>query len=175
MMGEAACRTVPTVYGHRAIFVQMKHPLRWIAFGLYVLSMFWTVFQGSDLKGYYLLLFGVIGLLDADWVVGLPWLANLGFLLAYRWHASPRRTVLVGVSLLLASLVWQIHHLPGMDPKETVVPDWGLRFWYAAFVLLAVDAFLGRAAAIRKRPPEDATRPAENSDVREPMTEKAGS
>ncbi len=131
----------------------MRHPLRWIAFWTYVLSMFLPVFVGSYLKGYHLILFGVIGLVDQQWLLGLPWLANLGFILAFRQHGGWARTVVILVSLAMASLVWGIHFLPQEGTEELigVSPDWGLRVWYAAFVILAVDAILGGKAGIPRR------------------------
>ncbi|MBK7344468.1 MAG: hypothetical protein IPJ06_16065 [Saprospiraceae bacterium] len=137
----------------------MRHPMRWIAFWTYVIALFLPVFQGSDLKGYYLVLFGVIGLVDMQWVLGLPWLANLGFLLAFRMHGSRRRTIIVFVSLAMASLAWAIHSLPQEGTEELigVAPDWGLRLWYFAFVLLAADALLGPRAGVRKRRKTNAT------------------
>ncbi len=131
----------------------MRHPLRWIAFWTYVLALFLPVFIGSELKGYHLVLFGVIGLIDLQWMLGLPWLANLGFFLAYRMYGGLRRTIVILVSLAMASLVWGIHHLPQEGTEELigVSPDWGLKIWYTAFVLLAIDALLGRKAGIRRR------------------------
>ena len=127
--------------------------MRWIAFWTYLIALFLPVFQGSDLTGYHLVLFGVIGLVDMQWVLGLPWLANLGFLLAFRMHGGSRRTVIVVISLAMASLAWAIHSLPQEGTEELigVSPDWGLRLWYLAFVILALDALLGPRAGIRKR------------------------
>lgn len=145
---------------------KMRHPMRWIAFWTYVFSLFLPVFIGSDLKGYHLVLFGVIGLVDMQWVLGLPWLANLGFLLGFRMHGSRRRTVVVVVSLAMASLAWAIHSLPQEGTEELigVSPDWGLRLWYLAFVLLATDALLGPRAGVRKRKKSKTTTPVQVDD-----------
>ncbi|MCF8238731.1 MAG: hypothetical protein K9I85_11275 [Saprospiraceae bacterium] len=131
----------------------MRHPLRWIAFWTYVLALFLPVFIGSDLKGYHVILIGVIAFVDLQWILGLPWLANLGFILAFRQHGGLPRTIVILVSLAMASLVWGIHFLPQEGTEELigVSPDWGLRIWYAAFVILALDAILGGKAGIPRR------------------------
>ncbi len=145
--------------------------MRWIAFWTYVLSLFLPVFQGSDLKGYHLVLFGVIGLVNMQWILGLPWLANLGFLLGFRMHGGLRRTIVVVSSLAMASLAWAIHRLPQEGTEELigVSPDWGLGFWYIAFVLLATDALLGPRAGVRKRKKRKSTAPV---DMKDPEQEK---
>lgn len=129
----------------------MRHPLRWIAFWAFVLSLFLPVFHGSDLKGYHVVLFGAVGLIHFSVFLGLPWLANLGFLLAFRMRGSLRRTIVVIMSLAMASFVWGIDELPQdlTENPDGVTADWGLRIWYLAFVLLAIDALLGRYAGVR--------------------------
>lgn len=129
----------------------MRHPLRWIAFWAFVLSLFLPVFHGSDLKGYHVVLFGAIGLIHFNVFLGLPWLANLGFLLAFRMRGGLRRTVVVLTSLVMASFVWGIDELPQdlVENLKGVTADWGLRIWYLAFVILTIDALLGRYAGVR--------------------------
>lgn len=129
----------------------MRHPLRWIAFWAFVLSLFLPVFHGSDLKGYHVVLFGAVGLIHFSIFLGLPWLANLGFLLAFRMQGSLRRAWVIMVSLVMASFAWGIDKLPQdlAENPDGVTADWGLRIWYLAFVLLALDALLGRYAGVR--------------------------
>ncbi|HRW75882.1 MAG: hypothetical protein H6568_05400 [Lewinellaceae bacterium] len=129
----------------------MRHPLRWIAFWAFALSLFLPVFHGSDLKGYHVVLFGAVGLIHFHVFLGLPWLANLGFFLAFRMRGSIRRTGVVLISLVMASFAWGIDELP-QDLTENlngVTADWGLRIWYLAFVILTIDALLGRYAGVR--------------------------
>lgn len=131
----------------------MRHPLRWIAFGSYVVSLFLIAFQGSDFKGYHFVLFGVIGLLDFRASYGLPWLANLLFILAFILRSGIWRTLMVIVALVLACAGFFIDTLPetGSDDLVIVSPGPGFYVWLLSFALLAVDALLGSHGSISRK------------------------
>ncbi|MBP6184973.1 MAG: hypothetical protein KA479_08515 [Saprospiraceae bacterium] len=131
----------------------MRHPLRWIAFGSYVVSLFLIAFQGSDFKGYHFVLFGVIGLLDFRASYGLPWFANLLFILVFILRSGIVRTVIVMVTLVLASAGFFIDTLPQTNSDELVAvsPGTGFYVWLFAIVLLAVDALLGSHGSISRK------------------------
>ncbi|MCO6484684.1 MAG: hypothetical protein J5I41_02795 [Saprospiraceae bacterium] len=128
----------------------MLHPLRWVAVACYAIALFLPAFQGSDLKGYHVLLFGVVGLVDFNLFFGLPWLANLFFLWSFIQRTGLIRTLVLAVGLLLATPAFLIREVPaeGSGALLPVAGDWGLWLWYASFVLLLVDALLGRRASL---------------------------
>lgn len=131
----------------------MRHPLRWIAFGTFVASLFLIAFIGSDFKGYHFVLFGVIGLLDFRASYGLPWLANLLFILVFILRSGIWRTLIVIVALALASAGFFIDTLPETNSDELVIvsPGTGFYVWLFAFALLALDALLGSHGSIPRR------------------------
>ncbi len=154
---------------------RMRHPLRWIAFWTYVLSLFLPVFQGSDLKGYYLVLFGVIGLVDMQWVLGLPWLANSKLSsshFAAAWQPSahnrrrriPRNVIsCLGHSQFASGRHRRINWCcPGLGIASLV---------FLVSVLLAADALLGPRAGVRKRRKSSAT---STVHVEDPELESGG-
>jgi len=128
----------------------MLHPLRWLAFACYVVSLLMPAFQGSDLRGYHLLLFGVVGLVDFNPFYGLPWLANLFFIGTFLLGSGPLRHVVVIIGFLLALPALGIHELPGdgAQPMVAVRIGWGMRLWLGAYVLLMVDMLLGKRGSI---------------------------
>ena len=123
----------------------MRHPLRWLAFWAYVGALLLPIYSGSDLRGIHVVLFGVIGLIEQDWGIGLPWLANVGFFLAYILRSGRIRTLIITLALVLASGAWRIQELPQIGGEEmaAVQPGWGFALWYGAIVLLVLDAWLG--------------------------------
>lgn len=128
----------------------MLHPLRWLAFAAYFVSLLLPAFQGSDLRGYHLLLFGVVGLVDFNPYYGLPWLANLFFIASFLLGSSPLRHVVIAIGLLLALPALGIRELPGDGTQAMVAVQigWGLRLWLGTYVLLMVDMLLGKRGSI---------------------------
>ncbi len=128
----------------------MRHPLRWIAFAVYVASLFLIAFKGSDFKGYHFVLFGVIGLLDFRASYGLPWLANILFILAFILRSGLLRTLIIFIALALACAGFFIETLPDRTSDElaVVTPGLGFYIWIGAIALLAFDALLGSQGGI---------------------------
>lgn len=128
------------------VSLSMRHPLRWIAFGIYVWSLFLPAFSDSDLLGLHLTLFGVVGILEFQPLYGLPWLANLFFIGSYLFRFRGWRRGFIILAVLLASVGFFITAMPGPGEDEFIpvhrMP--GFYLWYAAYVLLLIDNILGR-------------------------------
>jgi hypothetical protein len=120
--------------------------MRWIAFGLFVASLMVAPFKESDLLGYHLMLFGVVGWLDFQLFFAMPWLANVFFLATYLFRLRQSRWVTVSLAWICAGFAFFITELPGAEDTETleVTRALGFYLWYASFVLLLLDAVLGR-------------------------------
>jgi hypothetical protein len=124
----------------------MLHPLRWLAVAAFFLSLLLPAFEGSALRGYHVLLFGVVGLVDFNPGYGLPWLSNFFLLLSFLLRRGWVRGLVLVLGLGLALPALGIREVPGdgADAMVPVLPGNGLRLWLLAHLLLVMDMVLGR-------------------------------
>jgi hypothetical protein len=124
----------------------MLHPLRWLAVAAFFLSLLLPAFEGSALRGYHVLLFGVVGLVDFNPWYGLPWLSNFFLLLSFLLRRGWVRGLVLVLGLGLALPALGIREVPGdgADAMVPVLPGNGLRLWLLAHLLLVMDMVLGR-------------------------------
>lgn len=99
------------------------------------------------------MLFGVVSLLDFQWEFAMPWLANILFLTTYLFRLRQARWVTVLLALFFASFAFFIKELPGPedDVMIAVTPLPGFYLWYGSFLLLLLDAALGRMGVWPKK------------------------